>query len=122
MPTGFGNPLKSAFNVVKQAHVVGTKALVTAAKDPRVQQAAAQSASQYAQQNPNSAFAQKYGQAQQAYAKYNELFRMPQQPGAPLPMPMPMMQPEPPPTSKSGLITFAAIGGGLLLVFLLTRN
>lgn len=122
------DPFKKVGQFVYKSHVIGTKAIVKAIKDPRVQQAAAQSAQQYAAQSGQG------GQYAAQYAKYSPYIQaargafMP--PGAvPGPGGQPMMPdeegemaPAASPVQHGNLFTIGAILGVGVLAFLLLRK
>ena len=122
------DPFKKVGKVVYKAHVVGTKALVKVAKDPRVQQAAAQSAQQYAQKN----YSQQY-QAVTPYAQQAKAILRPPGPQAPVPMPqmMPpggeedagdMMPTSAGPVQKGNFTTLALIGGAAIILLVMMKK
>lgn len=73
------DPFKKIGTAVYKAHVEGTKLLVQAAKDPRVQRAAAQSAQAYAQ----AKYAPQYAKGMEYYQQGRQILRPP--PGAMMP-------------------------------------
>jgi len=119
----FGFSITSALRTVGhgiyQAHAIPTRALVRAAKDPRVQQAAVAAGQSYVASDPR---AQQYIQQARAFLP----------PGAPPPSAMPAPVPGgdddagPPvstgPVQKGNMITIAAVVGVGLLAFLLLRK
>ena len=121
------DPFKKVGQVVYKAHVVGTKALVKVAKDPRVQQAAAQSAQQYAQQKYPDQYAKAAPYAQQARG-----ILRPPGPQAPIPMPqmMPpggdedgdMMPTSSGPIQKGNFTTLALIGGAAIILLIMMKK
>lgn len=122
------DPFKKVGQFVYKTHVVGTKAIVKAIKDPRVQQAAVQSAQQYAaSQGGGGAYSQYAAQ----YAPYvqaaRSAFRPPPGMGPPGAVPMAPdeegeMAPAASPVQHGNMLTIGAIIGVGVLAFLLLRK
>lgn len=121
------SPFKAVAKGIYTAHVVGTKALIHVAKDPRAQRAAVAAAQAYA---PD-----RYAQATQ-YAQQAQSFLRPPGPQAPIPMPamippdaeagddgggMPQVAPGGR-VQRGNMLTFALIGGAVLVVFLMMKK
>lgn len=122
------DPFKKVGQLVYKTHVIGTKAIVKVIKDPRVQQAAAQSAQQYAASQGGG------GQYAAQYAKYSpyvqaarNAFMPGQQPGVMMPPqqvldnegePMPASSP----VQHGNFMFVGALVGVGVLAFLLLRK
>lgn len=129
-PTNLGawtDPFKKIGKTVYKAHVVGTRVLVKAAKNPNVQKAAAQSAQAYAQQKYPEQYAKGAGYVEQAKAIYRP--PQPQAPGMPQQMapqqeemaedaPMPGGGP----VQKGNFTTLALIGGAAVLLLIMMKK
>lgn len=113
------DPFKQVGKFVVKTHVIGTKAIVKAIKDPRVQQAAAQ----YAQQK----YGTQYAQGMDYYQQGRQLLRPPPGPMTPDGQPaMPdaegELAPAASPVQHGNMLTIGAIVGVGLLAFLLLRK
>lgn len=122
-------PFKAVGKFVVDSHKMGTKAIVSAIKNPNVQRAAAAAGQSYVQNK----YPDRYAQGADYYATAKGILRPP---GPQAPIPTPAM--EPPgddgpdvapvpgggmaPVKKGGLTTLLLIGGAAVVIVMLMKK